>query len=253
MIKRHGASSIMTFLVMAMDNFSLKHYSSLLMNLFFTFLQIYGLLFLNWSGLYIIYLYWVELFFLSLYSAIRYWKLMHSEIWVDQKVYKMVSLRLENTKNDFIVFVFIRIVYLSLYLFLIGISAVPYENNYMNVKSVSHFFENLMIPDPLFIVAVFFIVFFYLKLILSKGDDSKEGLIEFSFNLSHKDLRLLSPLIALLAIPVWFFFYGIISDLEKFQHSNLYLFAILLLFVRVIVDVVYMYYIKSALNAREII
>lgn len=165
----------------------------------------------------------------------------------------MVSAQLENAKQDFIVFLFIRVVYLSLYLFLIGISAVPYEHNYMNVKSISHFFENLMILDPLFIVAAFFIVFFYLKLILSKGDDSEGGLVEFSFNLSHKDLRLLSPLIAVLAMPVWLFFYDVIPDLEKLQHSNLYLFAVLLLFVRAIIDVVYMVTIKNALKAKGLL
>jgi hypothetical protein len=242
---------VMTFfLSMLMGNLSLKHYSSLLMNLFFTCVQIYGLLFLNWSGLYIIYLYWVELFFLSLYSAINYWKLMHTEaLWIDQKVYKMVSLRLENTKNDFITFVFVRVVYLALYLFMIGISAVPYENNYMYVKSAARFFENLMILDPLFIVAAFFIVFFYLKLIFAKADHSKSGLIEFSFNLSHKDLRLLSPLIAILGLPLLFFFQHLIYDIGKLQHSNLYMYATLLLFVRAIIDVVYMIKLRLALKS----
>jgi hypothetical protein len=237
-----------------MGDLSLRHYSALLMNLFFTCVQIYGLLFLNWSGLYIIYLYWIELFFLSLYSAINYWKLMHTEeLWIDQKVYKMVSVQLEHTKNDFITFVFIRIVYLALYLFMIGISAVPYENNYMDVKSTARFFENLMILDPLFIVAAFFIVFFYLKLIFSKADHSKEGLIEFSFNLSHKDLRLLSPLLAILGLPLLFFFQHLMYEIKQAQHSNLYMYAIVLLFVRAIIDVIYMFRLRIALKHPRLV
>ncbi len=207
------------------------------MSLFFTGSQIYGLLFLNWSGLYIIYLYWVELFFLSIYVIIRFWQLLQTEAKFNFRQYAIIPMKPDDTSNAMKIVVFTRVVFLTLYLFLIGISAVPYEHNYMNVKSVEHFFENLIIKDPLFLLAVFFVVYYYLKKIFSKVDQSPEELLEFSFNIDPLEARMISPGLAIFTIPVLLVFYLYIPELSSGKHSNLYLFAIWLLTVRILLEI----------------
>jgi len=241
-----------------MGKFSLKHYSSLWMNLFFTFIQIYGLLLLSWSGLYIIYLAWIELFFLSLFSAIRFWQLVHTEEWISQEEHPAISIEPKKAKQDFVMFVFMRVVYLSLYLLLIGVTVVPMENtplvdNYREVKSIGQFFENLMITDPLFIVAVFFIVFYYLKLTLAKIDTSEAGLVEFSFNLNPYDLRILSPFIALAFLPIEILLILVMKSvlgIDELEHSNTYMFAVWLLVTRTLADIYLIYRIKKEFSRR---
>ncbi len=241
----------------AMRDFSFKQYSALLANLFFTSLQVYGLLFLNWSGLYIIYLAWIELFFLSLFSAIRFWQLVHTKEWLSQKEHPAISIEPIKAKQDFVMFVFMRVVYLSLYLLLIGVTVVPMENmvydNYKEVKSIGQFVGNLMVSDPLFIIAAFFIVFYYLKLMFKKIDTSEAGLVEFSFNLNPYDLRILSPFLALALLPIEILLIlamKSIFGLDELEHSNTYMFAVWLLVIRTLVDIYLIYRIKKEFARR---
>ena len=237
------------FLVNMYESFS-RRYSTLLLNLFFTSAQIYGLLFLNWSGLYIVYLYWIELFFLSLYTIVRFKQLLKSDSRIRLKKYSIIRWESDDAKTEMSVLIFSRVVFLSFYLFLIGVSAVPYEHHFMYVKSAGKFFENLIISEPLFIMAALFIVFYYVRMIMGRLDQSLEGLVEFSFNLDPLESRIISPGLAIITIPLLLGFYFLVPSADDIPHSNLYLFAIWLLVLRVFLDILLIFRIRREMEER---
>lgn len=233
-----------------MSSFSLKSYSSLLGNLFFTSVQVYGLFFLNWSGLYIVYLYWIELLFLAVYTSIRYKQLVTSEVWYSFKKLPVINVKPDKTKDTFIVFVLTRISYLLLYLMLIGVTAVPIENGFVHVKTLSQFWQNLIIADPVFLGAVFFIAFFYLKAVFSKAIYTKEDVVEYLFNLEPLDKRYLVPMIGLTMFPIILLVHSVILNLGYLSegYSNTYLYAICVLLIRLIFDLYLSYRIGKELQ-----
>jgi hypothetical protein len=231
-----------------------KHFSSLWTNLFFTVVQVYGLLFMNWSGLYVVYLYWIELAGLSLFSGIRYWQTIRNKNIRGINEHMVSPFDEDKLHYNFQLFVFVRVVFLALFLLLIGFSAVPYEHYQEEVKSTNEFFANLAITDPVFLFAAFFIVFYYLKLIFSKMDFSPLGLVELSFNFSPMDPRMLSPLIALLVIPIiGAFYYNAEIEIENEAASKLYVFAILFLAVKTYIDVHFLFIVKNEMKKRGLI
>lgn len=235
-----------------MNNLLGAKYSSLFWNLLFTGFQIYGLLLLNWSGLYIVYLYWIELTFLSLYILIRYWQLLHLNLKSEFKTYSVIRIDYDNGKNEFIALLLIKLAYLAFYLFLIGVTAVPYEQNYYNreVESAAVFFRNLIVNDPLFILAAFFIVSYYLKMFFSKVKTSPKAIVEFSFGIDPLEARITTPGLAIITLPILLMLYAYIPFLNQEQKSNLYLFAVWLLLIRICIDVVLIYKLKAQMRIR---
>ena len=217
----------------------------------FTFIQVQGLLFLNWSGLYIIYLYWVELVFLSLYLGIKYWKVIKSEEWKNREVYECITNAPKEIAGEFASFVFSRVYLLALYFLIVGVTIVPTEFELNGINSIEQFLTNLVISDPVFIGAVFFIVFYYLKLIFSNVSYSKIALVQFSFDVALIDPKIFSPFFIAIGLPFMIIFrvlYGSSND-----YSNTYLLAIMLLIVRFILDFYMAYIIRNELKKRKLI
>jgi hypothetical protein len=198
----------------------------------------------------------VELFFLSLYTGIRFWQLIQLGESVHFKKYSIIPIRVDQVKNEMILFILIRSTFLMLYIFIIGVSAVPYEHDYLYIHSIGHFFRNLIVEDPLFLLPVFFIVFYYLKQIFSKVDQSKAGILEFSFNLDHLDPRLIAPGWAVftgIIVMGYFLIFTATKRTHLFNegaHSRLYLYAIWLLFTRILVDIYLLYKMHKEMKAR---
>ena len=231
-----------------------KHFSSLWTNLFFTSVQVYGLLFLNWSGLYVIYLYWIELAFLTLFSGIRYFQIINKNNLSEINEHMISPFEEEKLGYNFQLFLFVRIVFLALLLFLIGISAVPYEHYQDETKSTIDFFANLAISDPVFLFAAFFIVSYYFKLIFSKIDYSPLGLLELSYNFSPMDPRMLSPLISILIVPILgAIYYSDKIETVNEEVSKLYVFAILFLIIKTYIDVHFLFIVKKEINKRGLL
>ena len=237
-------------------------YSDVITNIIMILIQAYGLFFLDWNGLYVTYLFCIDLLFMTVYTFVRNWQYNQLEEWT---LFKKQRHYLFDSDKD--VFVFLRVLMLAFYIFMIGVAAIPYENSYsineynqlsytkQEVKSVGEFFASLFISDPVFIASASFIMLYYLKALFAKPDTSKEGMIEFSFNLASRDPRYLCPLVALFTIPIFLFFAFIFAavvgyNYHKPTHSYLYVYAIWLLSIRFLINMLMIHTLKKEMNKK---
>lgn len=218
-------------------------------------IQLSGLLWFNWSGLYVIYLCWIDLFFLTVYTIVRERQFRRDTTWISFK-----NRRAYLFEVDHKMFYFIRIISLCFYLLLIGSSAIPYEKSFIidedhllvrkdyEIHSIGDFFTGLLVSDPLFIISVFFVAYFYLKKLAAKPDTSEEALVEFSFHLSSNDPHYAYPLLAVMTfiIPAMVMHTFFTSSGEL--RSYLFTYAIWLLLFRFLTELLTDYRIRKEIN-----
>jgi hypothetical protein len=230
--------------------------SELVMSSVMLVIQFCGLIWLKWSGLYVIYLCWIDLLFLTVYTVLRERQYRKIQAWANFK-----NNRPHLFEADQNMFYFFRILSLSFYLFLIAASAIPYESgfimdenhhmthmDYYQHHSAKDFLTGLLITDPLFLVSVFFIVSFYLKKLAAKPSTREEEMIEFSFHFFSYDPYYIYPFLAVVT-----FFIPIIIVYDFFVEptqlkSYLYTYAIWLLFLRFITDLIMVYRLKKEIK-----
>jgi hypothetical protein len=225
---------------------------TLFMNTVFLAIQVYGLFFLKWGGLYSILLLWTDLLLLTIYNAIRFWRAINSKQWQESKRFQDVPTDRKAAIDHFWFVLLVRISYLLFFLFIINVSLIPFEfTKIIDGKAYAIYWSKSQFNDFLmhFILAVAVLVYCYSKLLFKKLDLSEFGLKELKANFVTLDLRYFIYILIGVTMPACLIsglIFGINTTFD--DNSPSYLIAINIGFLRYVSEWIHLYIVHEKIK-----